>query len=245
MSPGSVSERRQRVPVIQLLPLRFGYSAQDLVFDDDSGVALFPGELVSLRGANMSGKSTLVRLLVGLIGSRAIHVNVKGNSVANWNLEAAGNAEIRAVHQNDPLFLPLTVWENLLLGSSGRRDMHERARQVRQLASDSLQELGAQEGDLLDTPLGKLSGGGVSIVRLLRAVAWGYRVLLLDEPTTGLDPARKQLLRSRIRDSISGYDICILLVSFDDEDHGWLSTLAKEKGLKYREVSIQGKHLIE
>jgi ABC-2 type transport system ATP-binding protein len=163
---------------------------------DDLSLEVRPGEIFALLGPNGSGKTTLFRLLSTLIPLQAGRVRVLGHDLATEQYEA--RSALGVVFQAPSLDRKLTVGENLrhqgkLYGLSGR------------LLQERLDELMGQlglkdrEGDLVET----LSGGLRRRVELAKGMLHHPRVLILDEPSTGLDPgARADLWRylHRVRD---------------------------------------------
>jgi tungstate transport system ATP-binding protein len=144
------------------------------------------GEVVCLVGPTGSGKSTLLRLLVGLEQPTA-----GGLSFGEYRLDGRGlplgvRRRITLMFQR-PLLLAGTVRANVEYGLRlrGRRGRSQVARAV-------LERLGL--GGLASRPARSLSGGEVQLVALARALALEPDVLLLDEPTAHLDPARVALV---------------------------------------------------
>lgn len=202
----------------------------------------------SFLGQNMAGKSTLVRLLTGTLDPRAVQslsgrVEIDGRSIELPSSAASlRNAGIAAVHQNDPMFPELSIWENVLLGlpaAAHRRAVVEKARGrvqavLRQLSPS---DVGASE------PLGRLSGGGRALVRILRSVVWGFRVLFLDEPTVNLDPGNVARCFSLLGECWTDGG-AMVLVSHSPHDHDVLEALARERGYGYVKVPLENGHLV-
>jgi iron complex transport system ATP-binding protein len=163
----------------------FGYPGRDVL--RDVSLALSAGELVALAGPNGAGKSTLLRLLLGLHAPRAGTVTLGGRSVATLaRREIARVAALLPQEGEGPAELPLTVREVVSLGRlphlgrfqpEGPEDERAVARALD--ATDT--------AFLADRPMAELSGGERHRVHLARALAQGASILLLDEPTAGLD----------------------------------------------------------
>lgn len=145
------------------------------------------GELFAFLGVNGAGKSTTISILCGQLEKDSGEVLVDG---VNIDEDAdAPRRTLGVVFQNSVLDKPLTVRQNLesraaLYGIVGK------AFQKR------LEELSAllDFSDLLDRTVGKLSGGQRRRIDIARALLHSPRILILDEPTTGLDPQTRQLL---------------------------------------------------
>lgn len=139
-----------------------------------------PGEIFGLLGPNGSGKSTTLRVLTGLLVPEAGELLLDGEAVD------AGGRRLRrrmgVVFQNPSLDQRLTARENLLLGAAlyGIRGEAARARADELLAFTALQ-------DRADHPVAQFSGGMKRRLELARALLHEPTLLVLDEPTTGLD----------------------------------------------------------
>jgi len=178
----------------------------DRVALDDVTLEVAAGELFALLGPNGSGKTTLFRLLCTLIPLQDGTIRVSGCDIRQ-NPHAARQA-MGVVFQAASLDRKLTVSENLsqqaaLYGLSGSL-LHERRRAL-------LERLGLQErrGELVE----KLSGGLRRRVELAKGLLHHPRLLLLDEPTTGLDPAARSDLWEYLDRLRTAEGITILLTT--------------------------------
>lgn len=143
------------------------------------------GEIVGLLGPNGAGKSTLVRQLVGVLRPDAGSIRCLGREVAQRPGEVAGWVAYLA--QNEPALDELPV--RLAVETTGRlRGLSRTA--AHSGATDLLAELGLEP--VADRPLLRLSGGQRRLATLAAALAAGRPVLVLDEPTTGLDPSARE-----------------------------------------------------
>ena len=146
-------------------------AVEDVSFD------VAEGEFFCIVGANGSGKSTLIRGILGLIPLAGGHVDLETGS--------DGAAYVPQVEGADRDF-PATVWEIVLTGTQrrGRRvPFYTRADKSAALAALDAFEI----ADLAGRRIGKLSGGQMQRVLLARAMCRGPKLLLLDEPCSGLD----------------------------------------------------------
>lgn len=169
------------------------------------------GEIFGVLGPNGSGKSTLVRVVATLLLPDAGEVRVFGHDVVR---EAKRVRElVHRVSTEAAFFKKLSPIENLLYGARlyGIPGRHA-ARRAREL----LVELGLPR-DRLDRPMEQLSRGQQQKVAIARAFLHPPRLLLLDEPTTGLDPRSKREVQDLILD-IRARGTTVFLTTHDMEE---------------------------
>lgn len=177
---------------IELRDLSFRYEGERTLLGGLTALLSCPS-LVVVKGPNGSGKSTLLRILLGELSCREGEVLVDGIPLGDVSSESWHSC-CAAVRQR-PFLLNASLRENVLLGREGTDEGAYRAA----LAASGFDGVAARlsEGDA--TPVGPagslLSGGERQRVAIARALLRGADVLLLDEPTTGLDPAAKASLR--------------------------------------------------
>ena len=146
---------------------------------DDVALAIEPSEIVALLGPSGSGKSTLLRVVAGLVAVDSGRVLIDGADVTTLPTHRRG---VGMVFQDDQLFEHLDVAANIAFGlRMQRNDAPRRARRVGELL-DLVGLAGFERRSVVD-----LSGGEAKRVALARSLAPSPRVLLLDEPLTGLD----------------------------------------------------------
>lgn len=144
-------------------------------------LALAPGERLAVVGANGSGKTTLVRTLMGLLPASAGTIRLDGDDITDWPAHRRSRAGIAYVPQGRDLFPALSVRDNLRMGC---RSDGEAAAAIERVVG-----LFPVIGNLLGRAGGALSGGEQQIVATARALCAGPRLLLLDEPSEGIQPS--------------------------------------------------------
>lgn len=171
--------------IIKISHLRKSFGAVKAV--NDISFQVKRGELFAFLGVNGAGKSTTISIICGQLHKDSGNVQIQGNDLEKMGKKAM--KMLGVVFQDSVLDKPLTVRENLksraaLYGITGKA------------FEDRLQELVEilDFGDYLNRPVGKLSGGQRRRIDIARALLHRPEILILDEPTTGLDPQTRLLI---------------------------------------------------
>jgi ABC-type Mn2+/Zn2+ transport system ATPase subunit len=169
-------------PVVSFQAVSAGYRGRTAVTDVD--LDLDPGEMVGIVGPSGSGKTTLLRLLTGQATLFSGTVRVLGQQVSpGRSVTGVGFVPQLAAIEAD---LPIRAVDAVLTGlAATSRRVPWYSRDERRRARDLLSRLGI--GRMWNRPVGELSGGQQQRLLIARALVPGNRVLLLDEPTSGVD----------------------------------------------------------
>ncbi len=192
-------------PMLNIAALNVYYGESHILRNVDLNV--FPGEMVCLIGRNGVGKTTLLKTAIGLLKPRSGRVNLMGDSILLKSTDRRARMGIGYVPQGREIIPKLTVKENLLLGletgrTKGREtEMLEQAFDLFPVLKSMLSRLG-----------GDLSGGQQQQLAIARALMGRPQLLLLDEPTEGIQPSIVSEIEASVRRIVETTGISVLLV---------------------------------
>ena len=197
-------------PIIQLD--RVHVTFQDLLVLEDVSLSVTPGDFLAIIGPNGAGKTTLLQVILGLVRPAGGTVRVFGKAPWDLNGERRRIGYVPQVLSVD-LNFPVRASEAVLMGRYGRIGLVRRPSfDDRAAARRAMDRVGI--ADLADRPIARLSAGQRQRVFLARALANDPDLLLLDEPTTGVDVAATESLYELLRD-LHEDGITVLVVSHD------------------------------
>ena len=149
----------------------------------DLSLAVPEGKIVCLLGGNASGKSTTMKVILGLIRPRSGHVRFAGEEITGQPTPRIIRRGIASVPEARRLFHAMTVRENLLMGAYARSDAAAVAADLERVLT-----LFPRLAERLTQRAGTLSGGEQQMVAMARALMGRPRLICMDEPTMGLSP---------------------------------------------------------
>jgi urea transport system ATP-binding protein len=162
-----------------------------------------PGGVVCLMGRNGVGKTTLLKAIMGLVPARTGRVRLDGADVTRWSPDVRARAGIGYVPQGREIFPHLTVAENLEVARLGAR---------RAVDAERALDLFPKLRGILGRKGGVLSGGEQQMLAIGRALLTRPKLLMLDEPTEGIQPSIVLEIEAALRRIRESLGVAILLV---------------------------------
>jgi branched-chain amino acid transport system ATP-binding protein len=181
-----------------------GYGRGDILRGID--LALEEGTVTCLVGPNGAGKSTVLKVLSGLLRARRGRIAFGGADITRASPAKLLGLGIVHVAQDRSLFPLMTVWDNLLMGGHVLGD-----RALVRRRAEAIAERFALVRERRAERAGELSGGQQKLVEIARALMLEPKLVLLDEPTMGLDPKARHTIFELVRE-INGEGRTVLLV---------------------------------
>lgn len=188
--------------VIKVEGISFGYTQKAVLAD--ISLAIAQGEVVALLGPNGCGKSTLIKIMLGLLRPSAGNVYFQGKNIRRLSAKFLAK-EIAYVPQTHKSSFPYTVKDVVLMGRIPHKTFFFRyAKADMKIAENALERLSITH--LADRAYTEISGGERQLTLIARALAQGARTFIMDEPAGGLDYGNQlKLLDQIIKLSREGY----------------------------------------
>lgn len=181
---------------------------RDVAFD------LFPGEVLGVVGASGSGKSVLLRTIIGLVPAAAGTIEIFGEDLIRPGTTDLRRFSVRwgVLFQDGALFSSLTVAENVMVPMREQLDLSPRL--MREIAALKIALVGLPP-ETADKFPAALSGGMRKRAGLARALALDPKLLFLDEPTAGLDPIAANAFDELVHDLKESLGLTVFMVTHD------------------------------
>ena len=199
-------------PVIEINNLKKSFSEQEVL--KDVSLKLFKGENLVVVGKSGTGKSVLIKCIVGLLKTDGGTINVFEKNVTSLNRKEFGDLrqKIGFLFQSGALYDSMTVKQNLefplrrIKRNLTNKEITEKVNQV-------LENVGLT--DSLNKMPSQLSGGMRKRISLARSIVVDPMIMLYDEPTTGLDPVTSDEISSLINDVQKKYKTSSIIITHD------------------------------
>ena len=176
-------ETKQAAPLVRLTEAGKNYG--NILALQGVTLEVSGGEVTCVLGDNGAGKSTLIKIIAGLHQHSEGSYEVDGQEVHFTSPREALNHGIATVYQDLAVVPLMPVWRNFFLGNEVRKGPRMDIAFMRKTTKQELLDMGIDLRDV-DQPIGTLSGGERQCVAISRAVYFGAKVLILDEPTAAL-----------------------------------------------------------
>jgi phospholipid/cholesterol/gamma-HCH transport system ATP-binding protein len=201
-------------PKIQIRGLRKAFDRNVVL--DGVDLDIRAGDNLVLLGASGSGKSVLIKCILGLIVPDAGSILVDGRALTDLSSEERETLRRKTgvLFQNGALFDSLTVWENVAFGLMHGEGVA--AARAKAIAVEKLAAVGL-DADAAGLYPSSLSGGMQKRVALARAIAGNPEILFLDDPTAGLDPILTTIIDQFIMQSLEALGATALTITQDIE----------------------------
>lgn len=201
-----------RRPVLELDQVTFGYGRVPVL--REVSLCLHAGEFIAVTGANGSGKTTMLRLALGLLQPTHGTVRLLGTRLPDFkDWGQVGYVPQRAVADST---LPVSVEEVVRTGLAGRLGLFRRPTAEHRARIDGVLDLLGLAG-VRKASVRSLSGGQQQRVLIARALVTRPRLLVLDEPTTGVDIQARHTLRETLEHLVAHEGLAVIYVSHDPE----------------------------
>lgn len=205
----SVTESSQALlsqPTLRVDKLNVYYGESHILRDVDMGVAA--GKMVCLIGRNGVGKTTLLKTIMGLLNPRSGSITFQGQSLLGKSPDRRARLGIGYVPQGREVIPRLTIKENLLLGLEALGDRGVNTQTI----PDEIFELFPVLKTMLHRMGGDLSGGQQQQLAIARAIMGQPQLLVLDEPTEGIQPSIILEIEAAVKRIVRETGISVLLV---------------------------------
>ncbi|MBQ1249373.1 MAG: ABC transporter ATP-binding protein [Selenomonadales bacterium] len=199
--------------MIKLIDLNMEYGERIIM--RDVNLTIKKGETLAVVGPSGTGKSTLLKLLIGLARPTSGQVWVDGKEISRLKEKELDEARLGMgmVFQYSALFDSMSVGENVAFGLRQHTDMKED--EIRRVVEERLAGVGL--AGLADAMPNELSGGMKKRVGLARALAFKPNIILYDEPSSGLDPIMSRKIDELILETQKNFGVTSVVVTHDME----------------------------
>lgn len=199
-------------PKIELRHLHKSFNGTEVL--RDVSLEACAGESLAIIGGSGSGKSVMLKCILGLLQPDGGAILIDGVDVAEMSANERDRARSKfgMLFQGGALFDSLPVWRNITFALTRGRNL--RSREMRRIAIENLELVGLGEEVLYLRP-NELSGGMQKRVALARAIAARPEIVFFDEPTTGLDPIKADVINDLIVELVHELGVTAVTITHD------------------------------
>ncbi len=200
-------------PILQIKDLRKSFGDNHVL--NGFSLKLFEGENLVVMGKSGSGKSVMIKCLVGLMQADSGNIRIKGQDITVLGQSELDllRTEIGFLFQGSALYDSMTVRENLEFPLRRHKNKLNIQESNEELVMEALENVGLV--DAIDLMPAELSGGMQRRVALARALILKPKIILYDEPTTGLDPITAKEIIQLMRSIQKTYGTSSLIITHD------------------------------
>ncbi len=197
-------------PLIELRDVTFGYGEEKIFSHVD--LTIYPKEFLAIAGPNGSGKSTLLKLLLGFLQPDGGSAFIERHNVKDF-VDWSFFGYVPQVTETFSLPFPVTALEVVRLNLGPTKFNRRLRRRYLSMAEDALSMVGMVH--LKHRPFNQMSGGQQQRVMIAKALVHSPKVLVLDEPTAGLDQASQDAFFDVVHHLNQRHDITVIMVTHD------------------------------
>lgn len=197
--------------VIEIKNLNFGYNEKLIL--KDINLEVDEGDFLAISGQNGSGKTTLIKILTGELKKQDGKINILGKAIENID-DFSDIGYVPQLSESRDITFPLTCFEYVILNLYREFNVLKRpSKEVVRKTNDIFKRLDIE--NLKDRPFNKLSGGQQQRVMIARSMVASPKILILDEPTVGIDQKSKEEFLDLLGHLNKRHDITILIISHE------------------------------
>lgn len=197
--------------VIEIKNLNFGYNEKLIL--KDINLEVEEGDFLAISGQNGSGKTTLIKILTRELKKQGGEINILGKAIENID-DFSDIGYVPQLSESRDITFPLTCFEYVILNLYREFNVFKRpTKEVVRKTNDIFKRLYIES--LKDRPFNKLSGGQQQRVMIARSMVANPKILILDEPTVGIDQKSKEEFLDLLGHLNKRQDITILIISHE------------------------------
>lgn len=198
------------------------------------------GEVIALLGDNGAGKSTIVKMISGVLTPTRGTLRLENRRVTFRSAKDARRSGIATVFQDYGLVPTMNVWRNFFLGAEITKGVRLDVQRMREETERALEQIGLRNLASVDQGVTNLSGGEQQALSIGRAVFFEQKLLLLDEPTAALSVKETEMVFEYVRRAKS-QGLGVLLIMHNTQQ----AMMVSDKAVVLRHGRVQGTYDVE